>query len=425
MDRRTFLELTGLTGIALATAQPGLVRAQGMGDYEGPLFLYVHCGGGWDPTSFCDPKGADAEDSPNPMNHYLRRDIRRPLNADGEPERSKIRWAPFGANDAFFERYWYRLLIVNGLDTSTNNHEAGTRYAASGELADGHPCFAAMVAAKHGPKLPLGFVTNGGYDATRGVVGRVRVGSLSAIQRIAFPNQLGEAEQFHSDATQTKIQQFHATRRSRQLSAASLPRVRKAMTRFGNTRSSDNELARLVDYLPNLDDFTTGLGRQGAVALAGYAAGLTVSANLTTGGFDTHGAHDQQHAAALTNLTTGLDEIWREVDRRDMADRVTLIVGSDFGRTPGYNEGMGKDHWPVTSMMLMGAGIRGNRVIGGTDRGHRPMPVDPRTLEPMEGGVNITPAHVHRALRDLAGIEGGPLDQAFGIDTDLLPIIDG
>ncbi len=425
MDRRTFLELTGLAGVAMATTHPGLARAQSAGDYDGPLYLYVHCGGGWDPTSFCDPKGADAEDSPNPMNHYLRRDIRRPLNADGEPEMSKIRWAPFGENDAFFEQHWYRTLIINGLDTSTNNHEAGTRYAASGELAKGHPCFAAMVAAVHGPNLPLAFVTNGGYDATRGVVGRVRVGSLNAIQRIAYPNQLGENERFHSDATQIKIRQFHATRRSRQLNAAGLPRVAKAMARFGGTRGNENELSRLVQFLPDLDAFSTGLGRQGAVALAGYTAGLTVSANLTTGGFDTHGAHDETHAAALTGLTTGLNEIWEEVERRGLTEKVTIVVGSDFGRTPGYNEGMGKDHWPVTSMMLMGAGVAGNRVIGGSDRGHRPMPVDPVTLEPAETGLTLTPAHVHRALRALAGVDGSLFEQTFGIETELLPILTG
>ena len=425
MDRRTFLELTGLAGVALATSNPDLARAQSAGDYDGPLFLYVHCGGGWDPTSFCDPKGADAEDSPNPMNHYLRRDIRRPTNAAGQPEVSKIRWAPFAENDGFFERHWYRALVINGLDTSTNNHESGTRYAASGELAEGHPCFGAMVAAVHGPKMPLGFVTNGGYDATRGVVGRVRVGSLDAIRRIAFPNRINDDQQFHSDATRIKIQQFHATRRSRQLNATALPRLEKAMARFGATRSTNNELSSLVRYLPDLDAFSTDLGRQGAVALAGYRAGLTVSANLTTGGFDTHGAHDDTQADALRRLTAGLDEIWAEVERRDLAEKVTIMVGSDFGRTPGYNEGMGKDHWPVTSMLLMGAGIVGNRVVGGSDRGHRPLPIDPVTLEPAEGGITLTPAHVHRALRAFAGVGGAEVDQMFGISAELLPILTG
>jgi uncharacterized protein (DUF1501 family) len=38
-----------------------------------------------------------------------------------------------------------------------------------------------------------------------------------------------------------------------------------------------------------------------------------------------------------------------------------------MGRTPKLNAGGGKDHWPVTSAMLLGAGVRGGRVIGATD----------------------------------------------------------
>ena len=47
---------------------------------------------------------------------------------------------------------------------------------------------------------------------------------------------------------------------------------------------------------------------------------------------------------------------------------VVVVVASDFGRTR-YNGDGGKDHWPITSMMMMGAGISGGRVIGQTDRG--------------------------------------------------------
>ncbi len=85
--------------------------------------------------------------------------------------------------------------------------------------------------------------------------------------------------------------------------------------------------------------------------------------------------------------------------------------------------GNGKDHWPITSMMVMSQAIDGNRIVGKTDYGQQPYLLDPVDLRPMrladgdEGRmgrdgevdanapVRLTPEHVHVALRKLAGIE--------------------
>ena len=79
----------------------------------------------------------------------------------------------------------------------------------------------------------------------------------------------------------------------------------------------------------------------------------------------------------MAKLLHAADFIMEEATRAGIRDRVGLVIGSDFGRTPKYNAGNGKDHWPITSMMMMGAGIRGNRVIGATDEERRPVTVDP------------------------------------------------
>ncbi len=50
-----------------------------------------------------------------------------------------------------------------------------------------------------------------------------------------------------------------------------------------------------------------------------------------------------------------------------IADKLVLLVTSDFGRTPKYNTGDGKDHWNVTSVLVSGPQIRGGRVVGKTD----------------------------------------------------------
>ncbi len=421
MNRREFFELTGCLGLA-ATSLPAFANAQSQTSYDGPLLLSVHCGGGWDPTSFSDPKGRESEDQPNPMNYYLMDSVRRPTMGEGA-EASPIRWAPMGQNDAFFERFWSKLLIINGVDTSTNNHMSGTRHVNSGVLDEGHPCLSSMVAAVHGSRLPLGFITNGGYDVTRGVVARTRVGNLNALRQISFPNRIDEETNYVHDDTFSIVKRYQRERLQRKMAALRLPRMRRTLERFIGVHANENELSRLESFLPELSMFQTSLGRQGAVALAGYRAGVTISANLTTGGFDTHSNHDQNQTNALDRLSVGIGEIWDQVEAAGLEDKVVIFVSSDFGRTPGYNMGNGKDHWPITSMLLMGGGIRGNRVLGSTTHGHRTIPVNRETFQEDEDGIVLTPAHVHRALREKFGLNASDVVREFPLSAELLPLL--
>ena len=165
--------------------------------------------------------------------------------------------------------------------------------------------------------------------------------------------------------------------------------------------------------------------RQAQVVMAAYRAGICVSANLSIGGFDTHGDHDQNHFPRLQELMEGVDFILDEAEKYpETAGNAGVVVGSDFGRTPGYNSGNGKDHWSITSAILAGKGIQGNRVVGASDAGHTPLGVDPNTLAIQEtGGSRITPAHVHDALRKLAGIDESELAASFPLtNTESMPL---
>ena len=115
-------------------------------------------------------------------------------------------------------------------------------------------------------------------------------------------------------------------------------------------------------------------------------------------------------------MLRGIDFIWDQAEEMGLADKLIVVVGSEFGRTPGYNGGNGKDHWSVNSMMAMGVGIPGNTVIGGSDEGHRPLTVNPSTLALDPNGVRIRPEHVHAALRKIAGLENDALSSRFPLD---------
>ncbi|MST00263.1 MAG: DUF1501 domain-containing protein [Opitutus sp.] len=85
-----------------------------------------------------------------------------------------------------------------------------------------------------------------------------------------------------------------------------------------------------------------------------------------------------------------------------------------MGRTPTYNKGNGKDHWSIDSVMFLGPGIKGNRVIGATDEKQFGVALNPQSLATeKEKGIKVRPEHIHEALRQYAGIAEHPLSKKF------------
>tara|TARA_Y100001934_G_C12347479_1_gene773607 strand:+ start:83 stop:1357 length:1275 start_codon:yes stop_codon:yes gene_type:complete len=420
MDRREFLKLTGVAGLGLiAPTMPRIAWAStAAGEaYTGTFWVFVQATGGWDPTSLCDPKGHLGEDDPDPMNKaYHRDDI---LTA------GSIHYAPVGYNEAFFTKYQNRLLVLNGVDMQTNGHDSGRRHAFSGSLKEMQPSLPALLAHAAAPSAALAFISNGGYDHTAGLIAPTRVDDTGSLANLAYPGRIqpgSSTDTWHSEATNARLLKAINDRQERQLAKSTLPIERKAMNALFTARSGRNELKRLTEFLPaELDPVR--MKRQAQVAVASYKAGITVSATITQGGFDTHNSHDQNHIPRLASLLEGVDFLMEEAERQGVADKMVVMVGSDFGRTPGYNENNGKDHWSVGSMLLMGQGIRGGRVIGATTERHRPLTVNPQSLELDDGGIRLKPAHVHRAIHRAAGIteiDALRMHRVDGEDLDLL-----
>ena len=95
-------------------------------------------------------------------------------------------------------------------------------------------------------------------------------------------------------------------------------------------------------------------------------------------------------------------------------ENLVIFIQSEMGRTPEYNKGNGKDHWSIGSIMFMGQGIRGDRVIGATDEKQFAVPIHPATLTcDREQGIRVRPEHLHIALREFAGIADHATSKQF------------
>ena len=88
-----------------------------------------------------------------------------------------------------------------------------------------------------------------------------------------------------------------------------------------------------------------------------------------------------------------------------LADQTTIVVASEMARTPWRNVKNGRDHWPYTSLLLIGAGIRGGQQVGGYNDLMDGVATDLRSGAPSPSGVVITPSNLGATLLTLAGIE--------------------
>ncbi|MFO0763051.1 MAG: DUF1501 domain-containing protein [Byssovorax sp.] len=452
MDRRRFLKIAGLAGLSVVAPvglRPGNADP---GKYGGPFFITVDAGGGWDPTMLCDPKGGTEGDKSTVNQSYTKGEIGKAGAFSYAPISYTAAGVEVFTGKKFFDAHHGKLLALNGVDNATNNHDAGSRTTWSGQLAEGYPSLMAMIAAAAAEKqaLPMAYLSSGGYDATAGIISLTRIANVDALQRIAYPNVIdpnnADSPSYHTQQTASRIAAAQADRLKAMKDKQTLPVLAGSMGSLYLARESNDGLAALgaalkgktivtIDDFPDLaaipgdqryrvDDLRR-LVQRADIAMTAFAAGVAVSANLSLGGFDTHNDNDNRQSAQLCQLLRGLDYIFTELGKRGLADKTFVFVGSDFGRTPSYNNENGKDHWNVTSMLFSGPGLPKDRVIGSTDGGFVPVPVDPSTLKESQSGIRIETKHIHRSLRKLAGLSGTPLDAQFPLAGDDLPLFEG
>lgn len=450
MNRRDFIKLTGLLGAGTTLPLfPSMNLFASHENYAGPLWLMVDARGGWDPTSLIDPKGYTTEPpGTTRINNYPSGNIQQIGN---------IRYAPppdsflaggsnFNANlftaQEFFNNWFQRTVVINGIDYRTNGHDNGQRHGWSGELVRrGYPNFGALVAGTLAGARALPFITNGGYDYAADLT--VPVSMNTTGQNVLFevarpnhtqPNNVG-GQTYHTPATEQLIRDARRARGNAMLGTSGapieqrLPQIRASIQQW---LATDQGRAHLEGLALNLEDAgnqfpefditaefrgrgnARSLYRQGRLALAAFQEGVTAAAHIAIGGFDTHGNHDANHYPRLMDFIKGIDAILKEAERRNLTNRLVLVVGSDFARTNHYNGDAGKDHWSIGSMMVIGNGnsvipgttgsVGGNQVFGATTSDQRVTTINPATGIVSASGTRVTCAHVHRRLRELAGI---------------------
>jgi uncharacterized protein (DUF1501 family) len=414
-NRRRFILVSGA---AAATFTVGMSAKAQQCASPVPFVITIQASGAWDPTFLVDPVADNVAFTP--------------FTAAQIMTVGQIRYAPaFNANamtaapyltngQDFFAKHGQKMVVFNGVDNATVSHDVGPRVAFTGGTREGMPSLSGLVAGMQGRELPLAMFVSGGFASTGGLVPITRGGSLTLLRGLASPNR----DLIHPVGVDNLLRTATRDRDARLIAGSTLPRTSIAVQRILDSRSGPlEERFRLIaDELAKATSARApnALADAGSGVLALMRSGATAAGHLSIGGFDTHANHDQQHTGAMLRLLQGIDYIIdaAAADPTISSRGLVIIVGSDFGRTR-YNDGGGKDHWPITSVMAIGVGaasamVGGARVIGATTPTGRngvaalPLKLVDNKVVPVEpadpSGFKLTAAHVQLSLRNAIGL---------------------
>ncbi|MCB9681552.1 MAG: DUF1501 domain-containing protein [Alphaproteobacteria bacterium] len=384
LTRRAFLAGTtaGLAGTLLRS------RAHAAAS-DATRLVIVTAVGGWDVSYAIDPKpGSALVDGPE-------------LDEDVDDPEDREAVTTFGGLDVmtngvkrpavstFFERWHDRTALVRGIWVGSISHDACRVRMLTGTTTATSPDVGAMAAARLGADTPIPYMDLGGTAFT---------GPLAAISgRAGASNQLA----WLLDRNK-RLPGPTGTSYNHPLYVPDDPARADIQAwldgQFAHTdarwRGHPGADARLDDWAVATErarrlraegaDFATELGRGTASSLNGQ---VDVALDLLSSGlsrtvlvdsrlpWDTHQDNSDQHAHHQT-LYAGLDRLASGLQAAGMLDDTVVVVMSEMTRTPRRNGNGGKDHWPVTSAMVFGGHVQGDRVLGASTDSLDAGPVD-------------------------------------------------
>jgi uncharacterized protein (DUF1501 family) len=383
--------------------------ATGAGAKTSRKFLVVHAEGGWDPlcvfAPMFDSKTIQMEPDAAPLT------VGGFSLVDG-PGRPSVK--------TFFERFGSRTLLVNGLSTRSVNHEVCQYVALTGTPSDSvadWPTLIALAAEKDhylphlvlaGPAFPGGHnvIVSRAEGRVQDTVHGTLIGAVEPLRtppadaaRALVDGYLGtRVEAFGALAGQVALaaQYQAAAGRARALTDA------KDLVSF-TPGTSVRELAdNAIDFLAN-----------------GVSRCATISTAPSGAAWDTHDDNSLQTGlfeALFADLAYIMDRLdATPAESGNLGAEVVLVVLSEMGRTPAYNSTQGRDHWPFTSALVIGAGVQGGRTIGGFTPLYGGIGADPKSgdLDPKRPGVDAK--SFGATLLALADVD--PLEHVAGAEV--------
>jgi len=371
--------------------------------------ILVVAQGGWDVTYALDPKpGVGGIDAPNGTVETF---SSIPILTDpGRPAVGK-----------FFAAHAGSCALVNGLQVLSVSHTNCAARVLTGTVSETSPDLAAIVAHAHGRSLPVPYL----------VLGRMAFSGPHA----ALTARTGSTNQLDALINQSSVlwfattppQSFTPSSSEENLIRAHVNvRAERELATRGQAGSNQKHLQDFLDSLDRADalrgspglgafDLTRDLGPQVEIAISALTQGLSQAVQIEAGDFDTHTNNSEQnnlHESFFAGLHTLMERLATtpgSTDGSKLLDETMVVVVSELGRTPKLNNDGGKDHWGTTSAMVLGAGVKGGKVVGATNDGLEGRLVNLATGVPDEGGQPLNYGAFAAGVLGLAGVDPSEL----------------
>lgn len=429
LRRRTFLKAAaGFSGASLfgGLSFKAFAQATNLAPAD-RCFVFAYFSGGWDSLLALDPRDPNVftadritETRILPGYSLLSGDTSFPTSVVTPATRMGA--APsniqFGPAIGRLADHYDLMAVVRGINMNTVAHEVGFRYFLTGKEPNGAAARGSTTATEIvGQMKPNNPVPNVAYgietynDRYPGYANALSVSRSADLLLTLAPsptpldseiekqlvNLRGQPVTCEAQAYDTRglISQYRDSRG--QMTQVLSNKLDNAF-RF---ERPENAAVRAAYGLAASGPYDSAAGRTALVATA-LKQGISqcVSINLV-GGLDTHFGSQVTHAQnqrtgwnALADLVTDLRSSPHPAGGNFM-EHTTILVFSEFSRTPLINGAGGRDHHLTNACLLMGAGIKHNVVFGRSgDIGMSPGRVSRLTGLPDANGMTIMPEDV-------------------------------
>ncbi|HEX3601137.1 MAG TPA: DUF1501 domain-containing protein [Lacipirellulaceae bacterium] len=258
------------------------------------------------------------------------------------------------------------LCLVRGVNTSEDDHGKGAYLMMTGRRqnpASEYPQIGAVAAKALAPAdnpLPGYILITPGGGGGRGKdsaylgpkYSSVQLGNGKPPQNTVLPKNLAEtSEAARQDFRRHVNDQFLSRRRSAITEAFtySFEQAEKLMQQrdvFDVTKEPEKDADRYGKY-----DF----GRHCLLARRLLEKGISF-VQVTHSNYDTHNENFNFHIEQLGEFDRPFASFVSDLAERGMLDSTLIVVLSEFGRTPGINQHLGRDHWSKAWSVCLGGG---------------------------------------------------------------------
>jgi hypothetical protein len=392
LSRRELLRLSALGAGALALGPLARVAHAGVSDQK---LVVIFANGGVRSTDFCDAYlvSADLEASyTNPQRQLVTGDWYLP------PAAAPLLLSPAG-ND------WSgQMAVVREVQMETASHDTGVRIALAGTSRSSAAAGPVIVSNESG--------LVGSYDiksvsfdtalAAGSLVGPV-TGEPSDLVDLFAPvdftgdasldTALRDAIADHDDRVVNSVRSgspLHGWRDLNALSRAIEGAGFDSLIDPGSTSTPGDPVYDFANPSTGTPLSTTFAQRFAGAWLA-LSNEISPVATVMMSGFDTHtGSQD----ALCGQLATGIAVLMDKLQSDGILGQTTIVVVSDFDRTPTFNGSNGTDHWLHGSVPFFGAGFA-------------PGPIGALSAAPGKNPSPYSRADIWATVMDIFGVDAG------------------